>query len=104
MTLSTARLLVFAFTTITRAAPTRPAESDQSTIKPDTRWSKEAIFTFIGVLVAVIGILVTFTASKKLRRGWYRRIRRNHQHSMQQLRHQYDEYRAFREWLEMTTS
>jgi hypothetical protein len=57
---------------VVHAAPAPlPTNSPQSTTgSPTTAWSKEAIFTLIGIPVALVGILVTLLLSSAKARRW----------------------------------
>lgn len=69
MTIHVTFLVTFALHIAAYAAPTWPKDSESSDTRGTSPWSKEAIFTLIGIFVALLGILVTIVASKKLRRG-----------------------------------
>jgi hypothetical protein len=69
--------LLFVFLTYTPTVYAAPAPPSQTNItqryEPNTTpstWSKEEIFTFIGVLVAIIGIIVTLILSSFEVREW----------------------------------
>ncbi|KAF2833749.1 hypothetical protein CC86DRAFT_273480, partial [Ophiobolus disseminans] len=71
---------------------------------PPTSWSKEAIFTLIGVLIAVSSILVTLILASTRVRQWFRWLfdyckMRKQKNANERLRQRYNEWVEFREWV-----
>lgn len=64
-------ILIFSFITTAQAAPALPSSTNVTSIKSFTSnpssppWSKEAIFTLAGVVIAVAGVLITLVLSSR---------------------------------------
>jgi cell division protein FtsW (lipid II flippase) len=52
------------------AAPIPPAGST-SPQSPKSGWSKEAIFTLVGVVIAIIGIFITVMKTSQTAGNWF---------------------------------
>jgi hypothetical protein len=63
--------LIF-FLMAVNASPIAPSQSDKPADASGFGWSREAIFGLVSVFVALIGILMTTMASKKMRRKMQR--------------------------------
>ncbi|KAH4108043.1 hypothetical protein HBI26_231240 [Parastagonospora nodorum] len=109
--ISTLRLLLeCGLAVCTYAAPLpHPAIPSTTEARPITStsasstWSNEAIFTLIGVIVAITGILVTLLLSFSKLREWISYpfkycIKRNQQRSMRSLQNDVEEWLEFRQW------
>lgn len=56
------------------AAPTLPKDSSAPTARSNSSWSRETIFTSVGVFVTLISMIATLATSKKARRGFQRKL------------------------------
>ncbi|KAH5383761.1 hypothetical protein HBI33_107380 [Parastagonospora nodorum] len=100
-------LVAYCLAACTHAAPPpNPSSSTDAPIKSITTsstWSNEAIFTLIGVVIAVTGIFVTLLLSSPKLRQWISYpfeycVRRNQQRSMRSLQNDVEEWLEFRQW------
>ncbi|EAT87306.1 hypothetical protein SNOG_04915 [Parastagonospora nodorum SN15] len=106
---------LFSIITTAQAAPAPPSSTNATsstsfTSNPSSpSWSKEAIFTLAGVVIAVAGVLTTLTlSSTRIRENLCQPFKycakRNKERSDRRLQNKYDEWLAFQEWLELSNA
>ncbi|KAF2035549.1 hypothetical protein EK21DRAFT_49403, partial [Setomelanomma holmii] len=70
-------------------------------------WTKEAIFTLVGIFIAIASVAITLilassTVRRCLRRPFRFTVDRGQQEPRHQLRQRYEEWLRFQEYLELT--